>query len=222
MGHRFDYPNTPLSGWIAANFPEGYRGYCIDVGASDGMTVNSTFSLERIWKWTVLSVEANPFFAGMLKGQRAWVEMCALSSEPKDEATFHVNDENPESFSGLKISDNQMVREAKTRWRRIKVQVKTIDQLLEKWQFPKLDCICVDVEGGELDVLKGCDLEKWKPRCLVVESWQSGEHDDYLGPFGYKRVARSLYNDLYTRDATNSDAAIEALNDTFLGRRADG
>jgi hypothetical protein len=55
----------------------------------------------------------------------------------------------------------------------------------------------VDVEGNEIDVLKGCDLSRWKPEMIIAESWDKGSCDEYLKVFGYKRVARNVYNDIY-------------------------
>ena len=77
-------PNGYLSQWILDQFPEGYRGYAIDVGASDGVSVNTTWALERAHAWTVLSVEANPEFRDQLIRERAWVEMCACAERGKD------------------------------------------------------------------------------------------------------------------------------------------
>lgn len=197
-----EYPNGFVAEWILAQFPTGYIGHAIDVGASDGVSVNTTFHLERAHKWNVLSVEANPNFARLLKHHRIWVEMCACAAAPAEEATFNINQDNPESFSALTISSHPSVRgwNKKDPWQKVKVKVRTVDQLLEKWEFPKLDALCVDVEGGEREVLAGCDLARWKPKVIVSEAWEHGSEYPYLAAFGYKLVAKSVHNDIYVRE----------------------
>lgn len=196
-----EYPNGFVAEWILAQFPDGYHGHVIDVGASDGFSVNTTFHLERAHNWTVVSVEANPNFGPLLKANRRMVEMCACAAEPADDVTFHINQDHPESFSALKIASHPAVRswERPDPWQKVKVKVRTVDQILAKWEFPKLDALCIDVEGGEREVMKGCDLAKWRPKVIISEAWDSGHEYPYLAPFGYKLVARSVDNDLYLR-----------------------
>jgi hypothetical protein len=74
---------------------------------------------------------------------------------------------------------------------------KDRDQILEKWEFPSLDVMSVDVEGGEIEVFKGTDLNRWKPKVIVSEAWEPGSAYPYLSKFGYKLVARNVDNDLY-------------------------
>jgi FkbM family methyltransferase len=199
------YPNGYVSEWIAGKFPDGYRGHAIDVGASDGYSVNSTYTLERSNKWTVLSVEANPRYKAMLNRHRAWVEICACGESPAEAATFYVNHFQPEAYSALRVSGRPRIfaggksveSPTPTKWETITVPVRTVDQLLDKWQFPKLDLICIDTEGTEHDVLLGCDLKRWRPRWIVVESWEEGAEEEYLKGFGYVRTARCAHNDIY-------------------------
>jgi FkbM family methyltransferase len=191
--------NATMSNWIMGQFPKGYVGFCIDVGASDGRFVNSTWVLEKHHRWTVLSVEANPYMKSLLMKNRAFVKMCAVGSEPQDGVDFHMNLDNLEAFSALNpIRDHPLYQEeAGTRWDTVKVNVRTLEQLLKEAEFPRLDALCIDVEGGERDVLKGIDLGRWRPRVIVLESWGEGELDDALPD--YRRVWRQTANDCYLR-----------------------
>jgi FkbM family methyltransferase len=199
--HRFWPPNGDLSNMIRKHFPEGYLGHAIDVGASDGVSVNTTYVLEKRDRWTVLNVEPNPEYKDYLQANRAFIEMCACGAEPQDGADFHIHLDNPESFSALEVSKHSLVRpRVSAKWSTIKVPVRTVAQLLAKWDFPRLDALCVDTEGTEIDVLNGCDLERWTPRVIVVECWdKTGGVHDYLRERGYGQVDTTADNYVYLR-----------------------
>lgn len=198
MSHVVYPPNGYLASFILSQFEPGYVGWGVDVGASDGISINTTYQLEAAHRWTILSVEANPDFGPALKRTRAFVHMCACGSEA-GAATFHVNKTNPEAFSSLKPTtrrDLDGITDAS--WKKVEVPVCTVDGLLALWQFPRLDLLCVDTEGTELDVLMGCDLGRWKPRVVVTECWDKvGPIDDYLEAFGYVKSARNVHNDIW-------------------------
>ena len=192
-------PNGYLSQFIIDQFPEGYRGHCVDVGASDGISVNSTYALEKSHGWTVISVEPNPTFHPWLVRDRAMVEKCAVGSVPQAAATFHVHINNEESFSSLapKVRNDKYPTEGMS-WKKIEVPVKTLEEILQRWEFSKLDALCVDVEGTEVDVLKSLDLGKWKPKVIIAESWDEPvEIQALIGPLGYERKYMSVDNHIW-------------------------
>ena len=204
MSHKEWPPNGTLSSYILDFFEPGSQGWGIDVGASDGISINSTFALEKFHRWNILSVEANPDFAPVLKKHRAFVEMCACADKP-GQAVFHIHEQNPESFSALKPVQHRRdlwpdPAGMGMTWKKVDVRVETVDRLLAKWDFPQLDLLCADTEGSELDVLRGCDLRKWKPKVIVTECWDKvGPIDPYLKAHGYVKTARNVQNDIFIR-----------------------
>jgi FkbM family methyltransferase len=49
------------------------------------------------------------------------------------------------------------------------VAAKTLDAMLAEVNPPRVDYVSIDVEGGEVDVLRGFDLARWRPRVVMVE-----------------------------------------------------
>lgn len=183
--------------WIKSQFPEGFQGYAVEVGANDGLSTSPTYDLE-LAGWTVLCVEPNPRYAQDLK-RRKLVELVACSDKNADNVEFSIHEDAPGSFSSLKPSSfGQWAPSASASWSKINVPVRTLDHLLNQHAFPRLDALAIDTEGTEMDVLKGLDLDRWKPRCLVIESWHEPlDFDSFLEPFGYKRMHRFEVNNLY-------------------------
>ena len=51
------------------------------------------------------------------------------------------------------------------------------------------DILSVDVEGWELEVLKGIDFKKYTPKVLLVENvLNNPEYNSYLSQYGYKLI----------------------------------
>lgn len=199
MAHQRIAPNYGISDIIAGYFPGGYVGYAADVGASDGQTVNSTYGLEKVRGWTVLSVEPNPEFHDWLTQERGLVEKYACS-DYEGKAIMTINVDGPEAFSSIgPIPDEGF--EKYHNWKQIEVPVIQLETLLQKHAFPRLDVLCVDTEGTELNVLKGVDLAKWRPKVIVTECWNlEGPIDPYLQDLGYTKISRiqpEAVNDLF-------------------------
>ena len=193
-------PNAQLSSFILAQFPAGHIGYGVDIGASDGVSINTTYMLEFAHRWNIISVEANPDYKGVLSARRAFVESCAVDWKAADSMVLHVNTDNPEAYSALRP---QKARAGDVTWKTHTVPVKTVDDILAKWEFPRLDLLCIDTEGTELDVLRGCDMEKWKPRVVIVEQWESpGPCTTYLQNLGYQATYHSAHNDCFVLQET--------------------
>lgn len=192
-------PNNGLSDIIATYFPLGYQGYCVDVGASDGQTVNTTYGLEKDRGWTVLNVEPNPEFHDWLTSHRKLVEKCACS-DFEGTATLTINVDGPEAYSTIGTVNPKGLAMYND-WRLIEVPVTTVESLLAKHKFPRLDLLCVDTEGTELSVLKGVDIAKWRPKVIVTECWElEGPIDGYLEALGYTKISRiqpEAVNDLF-------------------------
>jgi len=56
----------------------------------------------------------------------------------------------------------------------------------------------LDVEGGELNLLDGFDLDKYRPRAILIEDQAMGRDTtvlDYLTTRGYEHVTWLSYND---------------------------
>lgn len=51
----------------------------------------------------------------------------------------------------------------------IKVHAKTLNEVIEAYNFQDLDVLHVDAEGYDIEVMKSIDLEKYAPKYIIVE-----------------------------------------------------
>ena len=83
--------------------------------------------------------------------------------------------------------------------RQISVEQRTLNSLIERdIGNSKIDILQIDVEGGELKVLKGLDLIKYSPKVVLVEDiFGDQQLYDYLVNNGYKLDKPISYNKYY-------------------------
>jgi FkbM family methyltransferase len=187
--------------FLLAQYPKGYQGYAVEVGAFDGFTRSQTLLMEQSG-WTCLCIEPNPGPAKTLRKNRPFVIEAACGPENIEEADFHIHHDNPEAHSGLRVVPHHVWRpKPGAKFSTIKVRVRTLDSCLEEFGFKKLDVMAIDTEGTELDVLKGADLARWSPRFIVAESWDLDTPiTPYLAESGYKWLRRQGVNMFYERE----------------------
>lgn len=163
---------------IASYFGKEEILYGLDIGAVDGIFINNTYALEIEHNAQILCIEANPYYEKYLKKNRKLSKSCAVGSKNQDDVDFFVvnvhDNNNLSSVSSLLIDDELLESHKKaytiSQWTE-KVNVRTIDYLLEEWDPPKLDFISIDIEGTELDALSAwTTLDLFKPRLCVVEA----------------------------------------------------
>jgi FkbM family methyltransferase len=188
---------------IAQYFPQGYIGSCIDVGAANGVAGNNSYLFEER-KWNTLCVEANPTLYAQCKVARTNTANYAVSNYNKDGELFtiyHLHNGNEEAVSSLK-ADKRLINDHASLIKNtieISVNVRTLDSIIEETSlFKTIDFVSIDTEGTELDVLKGFDINKWKPRLFVIENnYNNNEIEQYLNNFSYKKDKRNAVNDFY-------------------------
>ena len=81
----------------------------------------------------------------------------------------------------------------------IEVQCRTLDGILSEARAPApLDFLSVDVEGHEIDVLRGFNFAKWLPRLILLEDHVSDlRKHKFLKASGYRLIRRTGHNGWY-------------------------
>lgn len=84
---------------------------------------------------------------------------------------------------------------------KIGVEQKTLDNLLDNTiglTSTDIDIMSIDVEGGELKVLKGLNLNKYKVKVFVIENvFNDPAIGAWLSQFNYRLDKRIEYNEYY-------------------------
>lgn len=185
-------------------------GVAIEVGAADGEFTSPTLALERIG-WHVICVEPNPLYAAKARAHRRHVIEAACSDFNDPSYPFTIcnveHDCKLHEMQGGSALDVQREDLERLGWtpkgeRQIRVDVRTLDDILFREMVPAVDFVSIDTEGTEDSVLAGFDVRRWMPRLIVVENWPGVNKTDHiLLPLGYHKIDRVMgnYTDWYSR-----------------------
>lgn len=164
-------------------------GFFIETGGADGYTQSNTWYLEMHKNWKGILVEPNPVAANICRNLRpnSSVFNYALVSDEydNDKVTLlqrTVYKDDPGLMSS--ISDSPIRKNVE--WiapatemdttKEIIVQATTLNAILESIDVDKIDFFSLDVEGYEIEVLKGIDLKRFCPKVMLIE-WHSDIED---------------------------------------------
>lgn len=196
------YAQFETDKYISKYFPEDYKGICVDVGMAEAIGGNNTYYFEERG-WTCLCIEPNPNYYNLGKKIRKHVENFACGDVNKDDVDFQIftiNNDNQGAISSLRC-DYRLIQSHShliNRVDKISVNVRTLDFILSLYHFDHIDFVSIDTEDTELDVLKGFDINRWKPKLMVIENnFNEPMIANYLKNFGYKLSERVGVNDFY-------------------------
>jgi hypothetical protein len=208
------------------------NGYFIEVGAYDGVTLSNTYLLEQMG-WRGLLVEPIAPLARRARQTRPRSRVIAAAVSRRDktgQAKFTITDNVP-VLSFLEADPEHVARCLRegARLVEVTVPVRTLDEIMtEERRNPPpsggpwvpgrgwcIDLVSIDTEGCELDVLEGFDLDRFRPRVLVIENDRpSGAAlEPYLSRRGYRKFHRRQINDFYVRnDDPADDLTLDGLD----------
>ncbi len=172
-------------------------GFFIEAGAYDGVSYSTTYLLERIG-WRGLLVEPIPHKAESCcrNRPRSHVVQAALGSSNSDEGIEFTFAEDPRgggmlSFLQADKGHIERCRSEQCELQTIRVPMRTLNNLLDGLT-QTVDFLSLDLEGAELDALRGFDIAKFTPKMILLERQEGPRDEDlarYLSEHSYVRSA---------------------------------
>lgn len=176
------------------------EGFFIEVGANDPEIGSQTFHLEQ-QGWSGILVEPQSTLVAQLKARRPQsrvVQAACTSQEKSGQGVIHLP---KNAYHGFATTDPAAEEEDVEFDRQEPISLVTLDSILQDTGTPQVDLLSVDTQGTELDVLKGFDLRKHRPRLILLEDHVTALYKHrYLRSQGYKLVRRTELNNWYIPD----------------------
>lgn len=190
------------------------KGIFIEAGANNGLTQSNTAYLERFRGWRGVLVEPVPEVAEVCRRNRPRSKVFTAALVPFDfpDKTIRIH------YAGLmSLVDGAMApgqREEHLRIGRdgqrprverdvaipseIDVPARTLTSILDESGYKAFDFFSLDVEGFELQVLRGLDFDRYRPKWMLVEVWNREGVDSLLKGI-YEPVAELSHHDVLYR-----------------------
>jgi FkbM family methyltransferase len=184
-------------------------GVYIDIGANDPVIDSVTKAFYDVG-WRGISVEpVTVWFEKLQQDRQDDINLQLVVGADKGKIDFYEV-----VGTGLSTTDESIAKrhsqEHGFEIRKYKVPLVTLTTICEKYPHQDIHFLKIDVEGGELAVLKGLDLKKIRPWIILVESTlPNSEIENYeeweysLTERGYHYVYFDGLNRYYVADEHN-------------------
>jgi FkbM family methyltransferase len=176
------------------------NGYYVELGAVDGIGLSNTlhFELHRNWSGLLIEPAPNNYLKCLANRGKKNVVVCnaCTSFEYKDKFVEMIYAHYMSTPVGLESdvidpdahaqSGSKLLASETERVYRFGAIAKPLNTLLLEANAPnKIDFLSLDVEGAEIDVLKGIDHERFRFKLMCIESRDKDKITEYLSQHGY-------------------------------------
>jgi FkbM family methyltransferase len=187
-----------------ANYITCRNGVFIEVGANDGLAQSNSYWFERFRDWRGILIEPVPDLANACRRNRPWATVVnsALVSTDKTRSVqmqtanlmafvsksfARPDDEQRHLQKAIEVQRLETVTE-------IEVPARTLSSILSELGTSRIDLLSLDVEGYEIEVLKGLDTSRHRPRYILVETVRLPEVLEVLADL-YQEIDRLSHHD---------------------------
>ena len=187
------------------------NGLYIEIGGNDGINQSNTKYFEQQFGWSGILIEADPKQFKKMKRNRStnnhFANFACVSFEFKDskislirgnlmssvvDKNNHIQD--PIAHAGTDQSNHRKPSSI------LEVPVTTLTNILDQLKISEpIKFMSLDVEGYELEVLKGLDFEKYRVEWICVEIREFEILNNFLVTQGYTYISKLSFHDYLYR-----------------------
>jgi Methyltransferase FkbM domain len=180
--------------WVIGRmFPGVTNGFFLDVGSGHGTIGSNTKALEDLG-WTGICVDPFPTY---MEGRTCRMEKVVVSSVAGQVVKFHTH----AGLGGIADTLGKWKEEA-AKSPAVELTTTTLAEVLARDHAPSfIHFLSLDIEGAELEALKGVPFDKYRFGAMAIEhNDEEPKRSDllkFLAERGYQRVHSFKQDDFY-------------------------
>ena len=180
------------------------NGFFVELGANDGISQSNSYYFEKYREWKGVLIEPIPHnYLKCLKNRSKRTQVfcnACVSFEYKEKFVEIIYSNLMSTSLGLEtdignaenhtLKGKQFLEEDESNFN-FGAVANQLDNILFKANAPKqIDFLSLDVEGAELEVLKGINHNKYRFKFICIESRNIAKITDYLSINNYYMIEK--------------------------------
>ena len=164
---KISFSQTGLDLLLSNIFKNYKKGFYIDVGCNHPVYNNNTFIFyQKGWRGLNIDLDKSSIDLFNIYRKNDLNIHAALSSSNHTQNVYEFHAKSPLNTLVHKVANYQKAKVKNT----YEINTQTLNQIIEKNKISKkINFLAIDVEGHELEVLKGFDFKIHQPDVIVVE-----------------------------------------------------
>jgi FkbM family methyltransferase len=179
-------------------------GFFVEFGATDGISFNNTYLLERKYGWHgILAEPARGWQSALRQNRHAAIETQCVWARSGD--TLEFNEPYAGELSTIdEYSQRDQYAQQRTAGTHYSVRTISLDDLLRRHEAPRrIDYMSIDTEGSEFNILNNFDFTAYEIALVTVEHAYVAQDRENIAALmqrnGFERILEpySLFDDWY-------------------------
>lgn len=185
-------------------------GFFIEAGAFDGYHYSTTYALECMgWKGILVEPLAMAFRVCDKLRTNSKCFNASLGSGDEKFGQLHITSDQYggmlSTIKGEQLEELKAVNDGVVHTLVVPTTIKTISGIISTCcrNLTTIDFLSLDVEGSEIDALKGLDFTRHAPRLMLIEDNSKGTNPalhEFMKDKPYKSVGWLEVNEIYIRN----------------------
>ena len=170
--------------YVAYKLNSKKSGFFVDFGATDGISGNNSYLLEKTLDWNGVVAEPVALHHDTLaKNRKCAVETRCVWTKSNTQMEFTTT-QHPDFSTIAAFKDSDYLRAVRTEEagaKTVLVETISLNDLLKNNNAPfDFDYLSIDTEGSEFDILESLDYSTYKPKIITVEHNNNVTHRNKL------------------------------------------
>jgi len=157
------------------------HGTFVDIGANDPEYNNNTRYFETKYNWSGVAIEPQEkYLEAWEKNRKAKFINCCIGQESRRVQFLQYDSPNEWEDQLSCVADMSREEDSHLESRTIEVKMRPFSEIATENGLNEISLMSIDVEGYEVEVLKGIDFSIVRPKVILIENCRKLAGDESI------------------------------------------